>query len=482
MRMKHIRGLSLLVTVLAGASAHAVDLRPKQCAWGAEDCNRCVPNVASAVHGLRDHGDVLGFFPLGDPVSLSNHWQGIQRLALGDARSLVISQSGLTKAFSVVEMGSRDAGGARFRSNRLAPNQSYPATPPPSSDRTIADVWLPSSLSYTHQGGLQAVGRFLAVPLEQSTTGANARVVFYDVGNPAQPVLLATSQAGMTQEAGTASLAKLADGRFLLIIGRADANNLEFYLSSATDLRLDGNTFQLVDTWNESELHSTFGDTEFANYQNLNLVSQCDGALFLVGTHLDSTTGQDWVDAHRVTAEGDNIVITKVAKQHLYCGYPSPGYDSGTNRHCNLDAAGGVYVDPSGQLLVYGTEHDNDGPYGSVKMMEFRPVFPNPGCTSDIQQAFVELYDDSDFSDRGLMIDYPDAGKENYASFNNTEGFNDKASAIRYCIPPGWRFRLYEHSSYGGSYKQFGGQGATNLGTLGFGDKGSSGRFVYLGY
>ncbi len=475
--------LGLLSTALLGATAHAIDMRGAVCGWGDDKCNKCVNDVVSAVNNLRDHGEVMGFFPLGDPVTLSNHWQGVQRLPFGGGRHLAISQSGPTKAFSVVEMGSRDGGGLRFRSNRLAPNQSYPATPPPSSDRVITDVWLPSSLPYTHQGGMQVVGHVLAVPLEDSTVGGAARVIFYDMANPTQPVLLPTSRIAMTEDAGTASVARLADGRFLLIIGRADANNLEVYLSTTADLRAPMNAFTLVDTWNEAELRSVItNDREFANYQNLNLVTQCDGSLFLVGTHLDSSTGWDWVDAHRVTAEGDNLVLTKVARRHLYCGYPSPGYDTGTNRHCNLDAAGGLYVDPHGQLLVYGTEHDNDGPAGSVKMMEFRPTFPNPGCESDINKAFVELYDDSDFTDRGLMIDYPDAGRENAASFSNTEGFNDKASSIRYCIPFGWRYRLYENSNYGGSYKQFGGRGSVNLHSVGFGDKGSSGRFIYLGY
>ena len=30
-----------------------------------------------------------------------------------------------------------------------------------------------------------------------------------------------------------------------------------------------------------------------------------------------------------MTEEYGQVVITKVAKRHLYCGYPSPGYDSG---------------------------------------------------------------------------------------------------------------------------------------------------------
>jgi hypothetical protein len=139
-------------------------------------------------------------------------------------------------------------------------------------------------------------------------------------------------------------------------------------------------------------------------------------------------------------------------------------------------------VDPWGQLIVYGTEHDNDGPSGSVKMMEFRSTFPNPGCDSDIHRAFVELYDDSNFSDRGLMIDYADYNKENYSNFSYNEGFNDKTSAVRYCLPYGWRARLYEHANFGGGYRELNGRGSLNLNNVSFGDKTSSMRFVYLGY
>jgi hypothetical protein len=479
--IRALGGLGLLATCLTGGSALAQWTTGAPCGWGADDCNRCVPDAVAAVNSLRTHGDVLGFFPIGDPVTLSNHWQGIQRLPGGGGHYLAVSHSGATKAFTVVEMGSRNTDGTRFRSNRLAPSTSYPATSPPSADRAITDVWF-WDMSYTHSGGMQSSGNLLAVPLESGASGEHGRVVFYDLSSPWSPVRLKVSQLGQTRDAGTASLAKLSEGRFLLILGRANANNLEFHLSTEEDLRSASAGFAPLDTWNEGELRSVIDDWEFGNYQNLNLVTQCDGALFLVGTHLNSYTGEDWVDLFRLTEASGQAVLTKVAKRHLYCGYPSPGYDSGANRHCNLDAAGGIYVDPSGQLIIYGTEHDNDGPSGSVKMMEFRSIFPNPGCESDSKRAFVEFYDDSNFTGRGLMVDYADHAKEQYSNFSSVEGFNDKASAVRYCMPSGWRVRLYEHANHGGSYLDLSGRGSLNLNSVSFGDKTSSMRFLYLGY
>jgi hypothetical protein len=475
--------LSALAALLISGTASAFPLTGAVCAWGASDCNKCVPNAVSAVNSLRDHGDVLGFYPGATDVSLSHHWQGIQRLPVAGGRYLAVSQSGSNNAFTVVHMESRDSGtGLRFRSNRLNPSYHYPATAPSSWDRAVLEQDLPSYLPYTHSGGMQASGNILAVSLETAPSGYTGRVVLYDMSNPLAPQLLPVQRLGTTAEAGTASLAKLADGDFLLILGRADANNLEFYRSSTGDLRQSTTTFQLLDYWNEGELRSSIGDYEFGNYQNLNLITQCDGTLFLAGTHQNSVNGEDWIDLYRLSEEYGSVVITKVARRHLYCGYPSPGYTTGQNTQCNLDAAGGVYVDPGGQLIVYGTEHDNDGPSGSVKMMEFRSTFPNASCSSTINEAFVELYDDSDFSDRGLMIDYRDFSLERYSDFRSVEGFTDKASAVRWCLPWGWRFRLYEHDTYGGSYKEFQGSGSLNLNNVSFGDKGSSGRFIYVGY
>jgi hypothetical protein len=164
-----------------------------------------------------------------------------------------------------------------------------------------------------------------------------------------------------------------------------------------------------------------------------------DGTLFLIGTHENSVigVGEDWTDLYRVTnGTGSNVVITKVGKKHLYCSYPSPGAGSSQENHCNLDAAGGVYIDPNRQLLLYGTEHDNAGPESTVRFMEFRSITPNPDCAIDINSAWVELYDDSDFTDRGFMIDFPDHDLENCADYDRLEGFEDKASAVRWLVHP----------------------------------------------
>jgi HYR domain-containing protein len=154
--------------------------------------------------------------------------------------------------------------------------------------------------------------------------------------------------------------------------------------------------------------------------------------------------------------------------------------------HCNLDAAGGVYVDPGGELYLYGTEHDNDGPLPglfpctgaacSVKFEEFRPV-PHATC-STVSDAWVEIYDDNTFGDRSLMIDYPDRFLEDYRNYDRAEGFEDKGSSVRWCLPPGVTYRLWEDKeSCGGDHLDLVGNGAlqsiADLDDVGFGDDAS---------
>lgn len=372
--------------------------------------------------------------------------------------------------FSVVRMGSRNVEGKRFRSNRLNRSLFYYETAPPPADAIV--MQFPNDAGFTHAGGIQAVGNFVTIPLEND---AESKIVIFDFSKPEVPVRKTSVTHRESNEAGTASLAKLADGRFVLVFGRKDAEELDFYVSDTTDLATTN--FQPFDTWTKPEIGGSFRE-----YQSLNFVTQCDGALFLVGTHESSalsTGGEDFADLYSVhNAGGNQVALSPRGSKHLYCGYPSLGGSTSANTHCNFDAAGGVYVPPSVHLLLYGTEHANNGPGNSVRFMEFRSIDPNHGCGEDPNLAWVELYDDSDFSDRGLMIDVPDEQLENYADYDRAEGFEDKASAVRWCIPQGRRYRLFRDKNFTGSFHDLMGAGERNLGSVGFGDKTSSSRIM----
>jgi hypothetical protein len=362
---------------------------------------------------------------------MSKHWQGVQRLTADQGRYLAVSRSGRNVSFVVVALPSRNSSRERLRSNRVGSRSARRS--PPASDRVVKVVR--SDSGFDHSGGIQSVGQFLAVGLEE---GSRSRVVFWDLADPRNPRRTGTlPHATGVKGAGTVSIARLRDGRYLLIVGGANANTLDFYLSRAGGA-LTSPRFAHVATWRERQLVG--GDSEFGNYQNLGLVAGAGGTLYLIGTHRNRAGGRgnDFADLFRLERTPRSPRIRKIASRHLYCGFP--GGDQ-----CNLDAAGGVYVSPSGGLLLYGTEHDNDGPGGTVKAEEFRPAPHRSSCTS-INDAWVELYDDTGFDgDRSVMIDFLDRGLRNYLNYDLVEGFEDKSSAARWCLPSGWRYRLFRH-------------------------------------
>jgi hypothetical protein len=409
------------------------------CQWGAAACNPPVSGVLSQFRSMRDHGDVLGYNRGPAPsLSLSKHWQGIQRLMVGQGRFMAVSRSGASTSFVIVRMGSRDTGGERFRSNRLDANVNVMSAiaslrQPPSSD-VVASV-IPSDPGFDHSGGLQSVGKYLAVGLEE---GSRSRVNFWDLSAPATPRMVGSvDHATGVTGAGTTSLARLSGGRYLLIVGGTDANTLDFYVSRPGTTPADPG-FDFQATWRESQLRTRLsGDREFGNYQNLALVSDTSGQLFLIGTHRDSISQDDFADLFLLENDATaSVRITKVAKRHLYCGVPF------TDQQCNFDAAGGAYVTPSRRLLLYGTVHDSDST--GVDFEEFRPVPHRTSC-SRIDDAWVELYDDSGFDgDRSLMIDYADRARRDYVRYDRVEDFEDRTSAGAWCLPRGSRYRLYE--------------------------------------
>jgi hypothetical protein len=153
--------------------------------WGGADAGRCVPDVSAALAALPVRGVPLGFDPGGERRFFPplRHWQGVQRLAIGDARWLVASRSGSTTGFVVVRMESRDAEGLAFGPSRTEGDAPDWSARPPEGDAVVSRIEAEPGLG--HAGGIQAAGTLLVVPYE--ARGDSAAAVFYDLSNPASP-------------------------------------------------------------------------------------------------------------------------------------------------------------------------------------------------------------------------------------------------------------------------------------------------------
>jgi hypothetical protein len=482
-----------------------------------------VPDVYNQFIDLKHHGEPLGFhLGSGMPVpSLTNHYQGIQRLSSPGTPYLVVSRSGEEVAnLLVVKMESRNSMGERFRSNRLVKGSFTEVTAPPISDRGVFNVYFDGSAwpQYAHAGGLQIVDDVLAVPLENPGDDQlpEGMIVFVDLADPEAPINL--RQIGLSHKAGAVAITRQPSGRFLMIvIGPDDNKKILVYESNVDNLRDPNLDFSLIDEWEMGELEGnpfpepvSIWPTKYKGYQAINFVRQSDGQLFLIGTHntldIPPGVGTDYAELYQVVFRDDEFKLIYVAQKHLYCE------NAGSGRMCNLAAAGGVYISPSGELILYSTEHYNDGPQDSVRMAEFRDEYVNR-CDSPLHRPnadvggpivvpegssivligsalppygkpWAELYDDDHFRDRSLMFDWEDRNKDDANDFDANEGFEDKASAVRWQAPKGCDIILYKDKNYGGDQLKLEGTGRVqeiaNLNQDGydFGDETSSIAFM----
>jgi hypothetical protein len=220
---------------------------------------------------------------------------------------------------------------------------------------------LPPPSGFEHGGGLGAIGRVLVVPYE----GRGSVIALYDMSDPIHPrILHAFDRSGVArpsspEAASAVGITKLADGRYLMVVGAFSSKVLDFYLSEGTTLLAD----QIAFRW----IHTLRGVVA-GGFQNLSLITQCDGTIFLVGTHNTSlpppALGRDFVRWYRLSngpaGAAGGIAIEAVGSRHMDCS------------RCNFAAAAGLYVDPAGRLILYATEHGAGGPGGSVEFEEFR--------------------------------------------------------------------------------------------------------------
>jgi hypothetical protein len=382
------------------------------------------------------------------------HWQGVQRLSSDGGQWLVLSRSGADIGFTVVRLGSRAPGGARFGSNRAMGPHAPLDTPPPDTDRIVRE--LPAPGGQDHGGGMQVIGHVLGVPFEN---GRSSLVVFYDLADPEHPRLLSVLERpdlpppAHPGRASAVGIARLADLRYLLIVGERSSKVLTFYVSEGTTLGTDL-TFRWI---------GTRTGTVAGGFQNMNLVTQCDGSLFLVGTHNTSlpppSLGSDLIRWYRLENTPDGqIGIVPIGSRQLNC------------RRCNFGAGAGLYIDPEGRLLLYAVEHNDGGPGGSTEFEEFRPVSHAPATRPE--EAWVEFFEGRRWEDYAFRLDGVDVAPVAFPWVAHV-------TSARWSVPAGWRLRLFARPACSGQSLDLMGTGESDdLAALGFDDRLACARWL----
>src|SRR5262245_57762877 len=260
--------------------------------------NRCAVDPAGDLDRLADDPAYVMAYSSGrsgcgvdapSPADGSlRHHQGIQRLHRAGRDYLLVTDSvhaghGFGPGFELVEMGSRTSGGFALGSGGVT------TTAPPSCNDRVVRYLDTRSGSYDHAGGLQVSGAYAVVPFESTSNLAVAGFRLVNLGDPGAPVWGETAmrRRGKFWDAGTASLTRLADSRFLLLISGNDADEMEVLTTDGPVLCVGSSCWK-----SRASITTPFGA---AAYQNIQIVNACDGALYLLGTY-NNGAGEDRAD------------------------------------------------------------------------------------------------------------------------------------------------------------------------------------------
>jgi hypothetical protein len=372
----------------------------------------------------------------------------------------------------VVKMGSREKYGERLKRN-LYPYASpqsifFPFNPAiiPAEDRVVAVVPLDGQNGrphYRHPGGMQLVDNVLAIGTEVPALASHSRatVLFFDVSNPEEPRFIrkfdppdldGSENAAFGADPVGLTPVKTADGkccRYVLVSaggpgdGGDELGNAEvrFYLSE-----LDPGLARLKDTnvadyaWTEVGRFSE-DQIEACNpgfnwptgiptqHQMLNFVREgnLDGKLYLYAGWRDGSVANpladedEYIDLWRVHLQPGGIPtgcpLDFVNQKRVGLAGVGPALQGwGDNIDNGSFAAGsGIHVTPSGEVLVYVTDHQSTifGEYRRLGLVPQASPTLKPTATIDgpfavdegssvqltgqaeapIQKAFVQLFE-----------------------------------------------------------------------------------------
>ena len=348
-----------------------------KCAYGALDCNVCVDDVRARFNQIRDGFDTDAkaySFKWHDPCMKNPssacfaantggawHFQSIMRFADSktDGSWLAVTRS--------VENGEGRVGVIRMGDFKGSPFPWRGQTPQAGENKLVAweRVGQLQNGVLNHASGAQMLGKFLFTGVECFENSAcadkKAIVRIVDLSNPESPVEKAF--IALNRGAADAAAARLDDGYLLMVHSEDGDDRLVFYRSDKLETG-----WNRIGVWRSEwvkDVDHNFG-CEWQSYQNMSLVTQCDGKVFFVGLCRDGLA-TDWADLYRIDGFADHDKldvavpeITKVAAKKL-----------GAAHGASFDYGGGVYVGPDHRMSFYAIEATTEADDASVYINEF---------------------------------------------------------------------------------------------------------------
>lgn len=459
-----------------------------------------VADALTQFDALKHHAEALAMRnpeALGAPdPALLDHYQGLVRHPRPGVPVFYVTQLDRSDGgfLSVFRFGSRNTTGERLRSNvQQIGNDTEEAYPP------VDDTWVRSIRfdgdpvfdgvplpGYKHPGGMALVDDVLFVPVDQPLgAGPTGQLLLFDVSvDPTRPVPL--QALALTHGIDNVAVTRLPDDTWLIWANGGAGEDMKVYRTTHADLRDDVLGLTLVESWHPST-GLTSGEwptgefpTGIGAHQASTFLRDAAGTLHLIAIRHEGPPipGSDHVDLYRVELTTSNRpVLTRLGTREFSCVYDGGGGPIDM-RVCNMVAASNAYVSPTGELILYSMQHDDEDGFDPdiVRLGEFRhrdvnregsplrapvadaagPYVVDEGGAVVLSGAgvppadrpWVELYDDEDFSDRSIVVDYDDRALLELNEFDKLDDFSDNTTAVRWRSPVGLDIELHDDDDF----------------------------------
>ena len=202
-----------------------------------------------------------------------------------------------------------------------------------------------------HAGGIQIIGDYLVVGVEDNQDKRRSHVQFWNVSDPFSPKLRAPltvvreSKLAKDKTAGAVGIVRRADDH-LLVVANWDAEALDFYTSNGLPLGDNDCRFAFKSRWVKDQAKKAVWEPneDWGSYQSVNLVADRQFNLFLFA--FQTNAGRDLVDLYAVDlTEDPSDVIRKLStKQMVFKG------------EAHFRSAAGIYVKSETELSCFATE------------------------------------------------------------------------------------------------------------------------------
>jgi hypothetical protein len=202
------------------------------------------------------------------------------------------------------------------------------------------------SFPYKHAGGFQIFQSLMAVGIEDNSEKDKSNVCIYEIDAPEKPpvdpvTLIERRGDPFRSTAGCTGITKLGN-QVLVVVGDWDTKHLDFYLCDEDQLRLESDAFEKVFTIDTERIDtSTWSDKNWHAYQNINLLIDSDGKLYLFGFE---RVGQREDIAELFLVEHKSLrefTLRKIASKTFHC-----------SEGASFRAGAGVRVQTDGRLKV----------------------------------------------------------------------------------------------------------------------------------